>query len=548
LPATHVIINLLGEIALLLWGIHMVQSGVMRAFGSRLQLILGIGLKNRWRAFLAGLGITAVLQSSTATAMMAAAFTAQGVVGLMPALAVVLGANVGTTLIVQLLSFDITLVFPVLLFVGVAAFRQGRRTRTRDVGRIAIGLGLILLSLHLLIDTMEPVQHVDAVRDLLHRVTGEPLLNIALSAIFTWAAHSSVATMLFVMSLSSANIVSPEAALAMVLGANIGSAVNPVVEGASGDPLKLRLPIGNLANRILGCALALPFLSPMADLLARADPDPARLAANFHTGFNLAMAALFILPLPWISRLLERLLPARPVAADPSAPRYLDRSALDTPALALSNASREVLRMSDVVATMLRGSQDVFRSGDRKRVGEIIRMDDTLDRLHREIQQYVAEIGRDALDDEEWRRVSEILAFAINLEHAGDILDLNLMDLAAKKIKLRLALSREATMELDDMHRRLLDHLQLAVAVFMQGDARAARQLVAEKEQFRELERGATQRHFDHIREGSSERIEASGLLLDIVRDLKRIEAHLAATAYPLLEHRGQLKASRLVS
>lgn len=221
MSATHVLIEILGEISLLLWGIHMVQSGIMRAYGSNLRQLLGIALKNRAQAFLAGLGVTAILQSSTATAMMASSFAAAGLVGLVPALAVMLGANVGTTLIVQLLSFDVTIVFPALLFAGVIAFRKGRG-RARDLGRTAIGLGLVLVALHLMIETMAPVERAPLLRDLLSTISGAPLLNIVIAAIFTWAAHSSVAAMLFIMSLAGAQVIGPEAALAMVLGANLG--------------------------------------------------------------------------------------------------------------------------------------------------------------------------------------------------------------------------------------------------------------------------------------------------------------------------------------
>ena len=320
-------------------------------------------------------------------------------------------------------------------------------------------------------------------------MTREPLLNVAVAALFTWAAHSSVVTVLFAMSLAGAGVVSPAAALAMVIGANLGSAINPLLEGTAGDPQKLRLPVGNLVNRAIGCALMLFFVPVAADWIGRLDADPARLVANFHTAFNLVLAALFLPLLLPIARLLERLMPAKPVPSDPSEPKYLDRSSLVTPAAALSNAAREVLRMSDVVDTMLRGSREVFRADDRERVADISRTDDILDRLHREIHRYLAGIGRDTLDEEEWRRVTEILTLAINLEHIGDIIDKNLMELAAKKIEQRLSLSPDDVTEVDGMHQRLLDHLQLAVAVFMHGDTRAARQLVAEKEQFRELER-----------------------------------------------------------
>lgn len=548
MSATHVLINLIGQIALLLWGIHMIQSGVTRVFGTDLRATLGRGLGNRFSAFLAGLGVTAALQSSTATALMATSLVGAGAVELVPALAVMLGANVGTTLIVQLLSFDVTMVYPVLIAAGVIAFRRGRGTRLQDIGRVVIGLGLMLLSLHLLGEAIAPSEHSTTVAELLAALTREPLLNLAAAAALTWAAHSSVAVVLAVMSFAASGLIGTEAALAMVLGANIGSAVNPVVEGAGGDPAKLRLPLGNLATRLIGAALALPFLDLFAAWLAEIEPSPGRLAANFHTAFNLALAALFIGFLPLVAKLLVRFLPARAPADDPAKPLYLDPAALRTPAVALANASREALRMADVVEKMLASTQATFHGDDRHLVDETRRMDDIVDRLHEALQRYIAAIAHEGLSDSEARRLAEVQSFAINLEHIGDIIDKNITELSAKRLRLKLSLSDEGLAEIDAMYARLLDHQRLAVAVFMSSDSDAARRLVAEKEQFRELERSSTERHFARVREGQKASIETSGLHLDVIRDLKRIDAHLAATAYPLLERTGALKPTRLAS
>ena len=359
---TSILVQLLGEIALLLWGINMVNSGVQRAFGSDLRWILGHGLRTRLRALMSGVAVTTVLQSSTATALMVSSFTAGGAVDLVPALAVMLGANVGTTLIVQVLSFDISLVYPVLLFCGFVAYRKFKAGRVRDMGRAAIGLGLMLLSLHLVVQTMAPIESSSILKDVL--ASSDPVILVLLAGILAWMAHSSVAAMLFIMSLAAAGVVQTEAALAMVIGANLGTTLNPLLEGTGGDPVKLRVPVGNLLMRLVGGAVALPLIGPAAGLLAQFDPQPARLAANYHTLFNVVLAAVFILPLPLIARLLLRLFPAAVKASDPGVPQYLDMDALDTPSVALSNAAREVLRMADVVETMLRSSQDLFREGD----------------------------------------------------------------------------------------------------------------------------------------------------------------------------------------
>src|ERR1700683_3781533 len=305
-----ILLDITGGVALLLWGLHMVRTGIVRAFGSDLRRFLGMALRNRLLALLAGIFVTALLQSSTATGLMTASFVTGGTVDLIPALAIMLGANVGTTLIVQVLSFDVSAVAPVLFLIGVIAFKRGGQTRTRDLGRVAIGVGLMVLSLHILLDTLAPAENAPDVRTLLSAATTEPLMCLLMAAALTWAAHSSVTLVLLVMSLAYSHFITPAAALALILGANLGSAINPLVEGSRSDnPASRRLPLGNLLNRLLGCALVLPFLQPIANALSAFQPNPSRMAADFHTIFNLALAAIFILPLDGVAALLKRFLP-----------------------------------------------------------------------------------------------------------------------------------------------------------------------------------------------------------------------------------------------
>ena len=549
MQATRVLLELAGNVVLLLWGLHMVQSGLTRALGGDLRRILGAGLRNRWTAFLSGMGITMLLQSSTATGLMATGFTATGLVSLMPALAVMLGANVGSTLIVQILAFDVAHVAPVLLLGGFIAFRRGARTRSRDLGRVAIGLGLMLLSLHLLLATIAPAENAPMLRRMLAMLTADPVVAVMLAALLSWAAHSSVAAILLIASLAGGGVIGPEAAVAMVAGANLGSAVNPVVEGPGGDgrnPAARRLPVGNLINRLVGCLIVVPLLGPITAGLQAVSPDAARLAANFHLAFNLAMAGLFIGPLPWFARVLTRMFPERVAVADPAMPLYLDRSALRVPHLAIANASREALRMADTVDSMLRGALDVIQTDDRKRVQEIRRMDDVLDRLHDAIKRYLTQINVEDLDERDARRVSDVLTFTINLEHVGDIVDRNLMEAASKKIRRRLRFSTEGAAEIAGMLERLSETQRLAAAVFVSGDVRSARALIHEKEVIRDLETSATEAHFARLRAGRKESVETSALHLDILRDLRRINAHLVAAAYPVLDQSGELLPSRL--
>jgi phosphate:Na+ symporter len=545
--AGTILLDLVGGVALLLWGLHMVHSGIVRAFGSDLRRFLALALRNRVLAFCAGLLVTGLLQSSTATGLMTASFVTTGVLGLAPALAVMLGANVGTTLIVQVLSFNVAALAPILFLVGVTAFKRGRQTRTRDLGRVAIGVGLMVLSLHILLDTLAPAEEAPAVRTLLGALTAEPMLCLLMSTALAWAAHSSVAVVLLVMSLAYSNFITPVAALALILGANVGSAINPLIEGSRGDnPASRRLPLGNLLNRLIGCALVLPFLQPIATELARLEPNPSRMAADFHTAFNVALAVLFILPLNAVAALLTRWLPDRPQAADPSAPLYLDETALATPSVALACAARETLHIGDIVATMLRQTMTALMTDDRRLVGEISRMDDSVDKLDEAVKLYVTKLTRESLGERDGRRAMEIISFSINLEHVGDIIDKNLMEVAQKKIKRQIVFSKEGAQELEAFHQEVCDNLKLAVSVFMSGDLTIARQLVTEKATLRAAEFAAAENHLARLREGRSESIESSSLHLDILRDLKRIHSHICSVAYPALERAGELQPSRL--
>jgi phosphate:Na+ symporter len=351
------------------------------------------------------------------------------------------------------------------------------------------------------------------------------------------------------MSLAFSNFLPAETAVALVIGANLGSAINPLLEGGGfSHPKAMRLPLGNLMNRIVGCAVVLPMLHQIASWMSAIDPNPVRMVADFHTLFNFVLATVFIAPLPLYARLIEWLLPEPPTKLDPSAPIYLDPAALATPSLALVCAARETLHMGDLIETMLRKSMDAFTTDDRKLVSEIERMDNDVDRLHEAIKLYVTRITRESLDDQDSRRAMEIISCAINLEHVGDIIDKNLMELAAKKIKNRLSFSEMGSAELRQFHRSVLDNLKLAFGVFLSGDIKVARQLVEQKTVIRDMERAAAESHFARLRDGVTASVETSSLHLDILRDLKRIFSHICSIAYPVLEASGELQPSRLRS
>jgi phosphate:Na+ symporter len=306
------------------------------------------------------------------------------------------------------------------------------------------------------------------------------------------------------------------------------------------------LPLGNLLTRLVGCALALPFLHPIASALSHFEPNASRMVADFHTAFNLVLALVFIFPLGWLASLLTRFLPEAARPSDPATPLYLDETALGTPSVALACAEREVLHLGDIVESMLVQAMTALMTNDRRLVAEVSRMDNIADKLDEAVKLYVTRLTRESLDERDGHRAMEIIAFSINLEHIGDIIDKNLMELAQKKIKRKLAFSRQGAAELEAFHQEVMGNLKLAFSVFMSGDVTVARQLIAEKATLRSAELAAAESHFERLREGRPESIESSSLHLDVLRDLKRIHSHICSVAYPVLERTGALQASRL--
>ncbi|MBL8553056.1 MAG: Na/Pi cotransporter family protein [Phenylobacterium sp.] len=532
-----------------MWGVHMVQTGVQRTFGPKLRHFLAGALRNRLRAFGAGAAVTVALQSSTATALMLTAFTAGGLVELAPALAVMLGANVGSSLVVQALSFDVAILAPILVLAGVVLWRRGRDA-WHDFGRVLIGLGLVLTALHQFLQLLEPLVAQPGAAEALRQAGQFIPLVVAGAALLTWAAHSSVVTVLLAMSLAAKGVVGIETGVALVLGANLGSAINPLLEGDVGsNPANRRLPLGNLVNRLAGLALVLGFFAYLAPLVARLGPDPGRALANFHTLFNLALALAF---LPWLkpyAELIRRLLPSPAAEARPGAPIYLDPAARETPQVALALATREGLRMADTVEGMLKGLREALQSDSREPITTTRQLDDVLDGLNSAIKGYVLGLPHERLSPAELERQMEVLTFATNLEHAGDLISNDLLSVAQRRQARGVAFSEEGEAELVRLVDRLIGNARLAGSLFMNRDPATARSLMSEKEAFREIETEAVAAHFERLRSGNPKTVETSSLHLDALRDLKRINSHLVeASAYPILRTGGELLPSRLKS
>ncbi|HWZ74088.1 MAG TPA: Na/Pi cotransporter family protein [Casimicrobiaceae bacterium] len=541
-----ILLNLLAGVALLVWGTHIVRTGILRIWGGDLRRLLRESVSNRYAAFVAGLGITALIQSSTATAMMVASFVGQGLIATAPALAVMLGADVGTALMTLVFSFDLSWLSPLFIFLGVTLFMRRESSQIGRFGRILIGLGLIILALQLIVLAAQPLTRGAGVSAIFGSLTGDVLLDMLVAAVFTMLSYSSLAVVLLTATLAASKVISLHVALGLVLGANLGSGLLAMLTTVTSSPEARRVTLGNLLFRLIGCAIIVPLLPYIEELFASVPLGDAQITVYFHLLFNVVIAVGFLFFTEKIARVAERLLPARHDADDPAKARYLDASALDTPKLAIGNAAREAMRLADFIEQMLNGMLAVLKTNDRALAEKIRKMDDIVDDLYTAIKLYLTQVSREALDEKEGRRWADIVSFTINMEQVGDIVERIVTDLEEKKIEKGRDFSAAGMEEICDLHGRLIGNLRLGMSVFLHGDLGSAQQLLAEKVLFRDLERAYADSHIERLSVNTLQSIETSSLHLDLISDLKRINSHICSIAYPILEQAGVLAKTRL--
>ena len=539
------LLNLLAAIALLVWGTYLVRTGVLRVLGSRLRQVLAASMNNRFTAALSGLGVTALVQSSTATALITASFVGRGLIALPAALAVMLGADIGTAVMAVVFSFDLSWLSPLCIFIGVTLFILRQGTPVGDVGRVLIGLGLMLLALQLVGQATHVLTRNPAVQLMLESLTSDRMLEILVGATLAVLSYSSLAVVLLTATLSI-NVVGIDVALGLVLGANLGSGLLAVLTTAKANRATRQVPMGNLLFKLMGVVIAPALIPVWLRFVQPHVPDPAALTVLFHLSFNCMVGLVFIGLTGTVAGWVERLLPLQDAGSALDRPNHLDPSALATPSLAISCAAREALHQADVVETMLRGVITVIKTNDLQLAQDLRKLDDTVDGLYSAIKYYLTKISREQLNEKESRRWTDIISFTINMEQIGDTVERVLLDIEDKKIRKGKEFSEAGMTEIAAMHARLLDNLRLGMSVFLDGNVRDAQRLLEEKVRFREMEREYASSHLERLADRTTPSLESSSLHIDLISDLKRINSHICSIAYPILDSAGALAPSRL--
>ena len=549
---TLVIVNLLGGIALLLWGVRMVRTGVLRAWGDSLKHFIEVRLSNRPSAFLAGASATAILGSGTATTLIVAGIAASGAIGTSLGLAVLLGADVGSAIVSALFASGSSLALwasPILIFAGYVTFGASREFRPHNIGRIMIGVGLMLMALKLISSATVPLRDASLFHEVLTAIGHEPLLAFLTGAAMAWGFHSTLAVILLIASFVANGSLELAGAIAFILGLNLGGGLPAITSTLNLPPAGRRLPVANLMCRGIAAVLGLAFVSRLTQAAQAIPFDAVTTALAFHAAFNL-FVGLFFLPL---TKLIEtqavKLVPDEKLDADQlAAPRYLDAKSLSSPSIALSNALLETVRMSEVLNRMFDTALSALRLKSTETLKLLKPLDERLNTFQNAIQSYLVDLTQTPLTSQEARRALEVTLYVSNLEHAGDVIHLNLADRVKAKAKENIEFSMEEQAAFDDLCLIIHDNIRLATGVLSSGDIEGAKRLIAQKDAFRKLENSVLDQHFKSDKQAKRGALRRSALYVDMIRDLHRINSHIVSAGYPIVDAAGLLRGSRLRS
>ncbi|MCE6977791.1 Na/Pi cotransporter family protein [Pseudomonas frederiksbergensis] len=529
------LLNLLSAVTLLIWGTHIVRTGILRVYGSNLRHVIAHNMSRRWLAFVAGIMVTAMVQSSNATAMLVTSFVGQGLMALTPALATMLGADVGTALMARVLTLDLSWLSPLLIFLGVIFFLSRKQTRVGQMGRVSIGLGLIILALQLIVEAAAPITQAQGVKVIFASLTGDILLDALVGALFAMISYSSLAAVLLTATLAGASVISLPVAIGLVIGANIGSGILAFLSTSMQNAAGRQVALGSLLYKLIGLLLIIPVLDPLVRWIDSFDFSAQEMVIGFHLLYNTARCLILLPSVGPMARLCAWLLPERPDINGTAKPRHLDSTALVTPSLALANAARETLRIGDLVDSMLEAMLDVLRGKQTAVTQEVRRLTDDVEALYSAIKLYLAQMPREDLSEQDSRRWAETIELAINLKLASDVIERMLRKVQQQKTSQRRSFSEVGLEELAGLHSQLIANLRLGLSVFLSADPESARQLLREKRRFRAQERRLAHAHVSRLNRKIVQSIETSSLHLELIADMRRLNSLFCSSAYAVL-------------
>jgi phosphate:Na+ symporter len=518
-----VIMTLLGGLALFLLGMDQMTEALKVIAGERMRQILARLTSNRFMGVATGAGVTAIVQSSSITTVLVVGFVTAGLLTLTQAAGVIMGANVGTTVTAQIIALDVTKYALGIVAMGFAFFFFSAKEDVRARGSVVMGLGLIFLGMEVMGEATSPLRNEPAFVDALASLDS-PALGILVGAVFTAVIQSSSATTALILVLASQGLLTLEAAIALILGANIGTSVTALLASIGKPRDALRAAAVHVGFNVGGVLLFLPFIGVLADSVRAIGGGLAREIANAHTLFNVTVTIIFLMFLPGYVRLIQWLIPDRPEAIEKKVQaKYLDRELLRTPPLALDRARMELCRLGRRVRAMLEEALPAVLDGTRKDLTALEAKDDEVDALHGQVVAYLGQISQQALSDDAAAELAGLMEVNNDLEAIGDIIETNLVTLGYSRVEAGIAVSPATRAVIGEFHEAVSRALDTAMVAVAERERRAAKSVSAMKDEINSLERAAASHQVGRLLADEPLRVEAYRLEIDVIGNLKRI-------------------------
>ncbi len=543
-------IQLAGATFLLLYAVRMVRTGVERVSGPSLRRLLVGEKRGRVASALTGVGIAILLQSATATAILTVGFVSSGIMTYISGLAIILGADLGSALVVQILTFKLDWLIPILLSLGGWMFLTFDGDQRRQIGRILLGIAFILISLGMISQASAPISSSTLVPVVAGLLQKEIVTAFVLGVIFAFIMHSSVAAILLCVALAIENVISINVGVAIVLGANLGGALLPIWLTRNVERENRRIVFANVVIRGLGAVVGLALLMTFPQLIENRTSQPGQILVTAHLVFNGAVLTLGLCVLGLSEKLTTQLLPETPSAGigDNLLPRSaLDTSVIGTPSLALACITREALRMGGMVQAMVIPALGEFSTENEKQRHNIEALEVEVNKAFDDIRRYTAKMSQAELSKKEAKQARELADFSINLEAAGDRVVKILLPLAHEKLNKHLRFSNNGWSELTKLHLKIVSNIQLALNVLISEDIESARILVEEKNNLSRVIRNSRKRHLKRLSSGEEMSFDTSDIHLEVLNALKDINSLFASVAYPTLYRNNEMLETKLI-
>ncbi len=524
-----VITGLFGGLAIFLFGMDRLTESLRVAAGSGVRFVLARMTRNRFLGAATGAGVTAVIQSSSVTTVLVVGFISSGVMTLNQAIGVILGANVGTTITAQVVAFSVSRYALAIVALGYAFATFGRTERRRVQGSLVMGLGLIFFGMMVMGESMNPLRSYEPFIDVMAAMRN-PILAILVGLAFTALVQSSSATTGIVIVLASEGLITPEAGIALVLGANVGTSVTAQLAALGKPPDAVRAAVVHSLFNFLGALMWLPFVGFLAGIVDSIGGPLARQIANAHTIFNVANTLIFLAFVPQLERLVIRIVPDRP-EDEPIRLKYLDDSLLRTPTIALERARLELLRMTGRVQVMLNNALPAILDGPAEALDAVEELDDEVDALHGQIIEFLGQVGQRSLSSGSAEELMDLMEATNNLEAIGDVIETNLISLGRDRLVNDYQVGDESRRMIEEFHGQVSLALDLAVAALVEANADDARAVAAMKGPLSDRAHLIAEHQAKRLLSTDNDRIELYRFETDVVANLRRVYYFARRTA-----------------